>query len=123
MKYNYYIFWLLIRTVGANSELTKVLTTTEDVTKFTDGSGAKLKNSPDFPFVDVTICLRFYDFLLVRKYLISSSYDSNTNYSSFSISEFVIPEQVKYLGYQQVYTALGEFINYVPFTVVLARPS
>ena len=54
------------------SKTIKVLTTEEDLSKFKDGSGARLKNPPNIHLVDLTICLRFYDFVLVDKFLVHS---------------------------------------------------
>ena len=73
---------LIIKT---GSKTIKVLTTTEDVTKFTDGSGARLRNPPDVQLVDVTVCLRFYQFLLIINTLISSEYEHEIQRPIFSI--------------------------------------
>ena len=63
---------LIIVLVITSCETIKVLTTTEDLTEFIDGSGAKLKNSPAIDLVDATVCFRIKNFLTLYSYLISS---------------------------------------------------
>ena len=64
----------------------KVLTTEEDLAKFSDGSGARLKDAPVVDLVDVTVCLRFYNFIHVKyKDLISSKYEDEMDSPIFAI--------------------------------------
>ena len=49
-------YLLVARTFG---NTIKVLTTQEDLAKFSDGSGARLKDAPVVDLEDVTVCLRF----------------------------------------------------------------
>ena len=77
---------LIARTFG---NTIKVLTTEEDLAKFSDGSGARLKDAPVVDLEDVTVCLRFYDFIHVKKKdLISSKYEDEMQNPIFSISDY-----------------------------------
>ena len=66
----------------------KVLTTEEDVAKFSDGSGARLKDGPVVDLVDVTVCLRFYTFLLVERQDIISSNEDQMGSPIFAINYY-----------------------------------
>ena len=74
-----YLILLGLLVTRTFSKTIKVLTTEEDLSKFKDGSGARLKNPPVVELVDVTVCLRFYEFVLVKKkHLISSMLSSSS---------------------------------------------
>ncbi len=47
------------------------MTTEEDLAKFSDGSEDRLKDAPVVDLEDVTVCLRFYDFIHVKKKTLS----------------------------------------------------
>ena len=84
---------------GAFSKPLKVLTTSDDLTTFTDGSGARLRNPPDIQLVDATVCLRFYDFFLMDRMLISSKYDHDDNMTPiFAIDELSTPKRQLWYG-------------------------
>ena len=89
---------LITKTFG---ETIKVLTTVDDVTKFSDGSGAKLKTPPNLELVDITVSLRFSIFLLVNEdiYLMNSK-DDNYNFI-FTIH---------YYSYQKWFGFHGKFV-------------
>ena len=54
--------------IGASSQTIKVFKTTNNIEKFKDGSGAKLRNVDDFELVDFSICFRFFFFPLQDTY-------------------------------------------------------
>ena len=95
MLYCYcWLFLLHFLISGAKSTPLKVLATTDDLTKFSGGSGAKLIHPPDIQLVDVTVCLRFYDFVLVDKYLVFSKDDDGTKMAPvFGIFEGTFPKR------------------------------
>ena len=93
-----------------------MLTTKYDLAQFSDGSGAKLKDAPvDIDLVDVTVCLKFYDFLRVnpkttQKFLIHSKYDNETSSPIFAIGHSY--DGPKWLGFQGKWTKLNNNIDW-----------
>ena len=92
-----------LTTRGTFSKTLKVLTTERDIAKFSDGSGAKLKSPPTAELVDVTVCLRFFEFIILDKYLISSKYENESVRPIFAIDSF----DSKWFGFQSIWTSFN----------------
>ena len=102
-----YLILLGLLVTSTFSKTIKVLTTEEDLSKFKDGSGARLKNPPVVELVDVTVCLRFYEFVLVKKkHLISSMLSSSSPI-------LVIGDHYpKWIGFQSRWTKVASNIDW-----------
>ena len=98
----------IARTSG---ETIKVLTTEEDLAKFSDGSGARLKDAPVVDLVDVTVCLRFYEFIRVKqKELINSKYEYDISSPIFALGDYA--DGNKWFGFLSRWTKLTKNLDW-----------
>ena len=56
------VFIVSLMATEGSFQTIKVFKTTNNIEKFKDGTGARLRNLQDFELLDISVCLRFFFF-------------------------------------------------------------